>query len=124
MKLYEGFFIFSPEETPENRKTQFKNLDDLFSRFQGEILHREEWGKKPLGYPIRKFKEGYFLVVDYRMNPLKTVEFQKTLQLQEDIMKFMITAKNTKVEKKPAPKTQETTKPQSSTQLPAQSATS
>lgn len=123
MKLYEGVFIFPPEGTPENRKNQSKNLEDLFSRFQGEILHREEWGRRPLGYPVRKFKEGHFFTIDFRMNPHKTAEFQKALQLQEDLIKFMIVIKSHRLEKKPAPKTHETSKAHSSTQLPAPSAT-
>ncbi len=124
MNLYEGVFIFPPEETAENRKNQFKNLEDLFSRFQGEILHREEWGKKPLGYKVRKFREGHFLVIDFRMNPQKAVEFQKELPLQEGVIKFMVVTKSHKLDPKASTKVHEASKPPSSTQLPAQSATS
>ena len=124
MRSYEGVFIFPPEQTPENRKNQFKNLEDLLSKFQGEILHKEEWGKKPLGYPIRKFREGDFAVLEFRMNPGKIGEFRKALQLQEGLLKFMIVVKNPLLEKKLAPKSHEASRGHSSTPLSAQSATS
>lgn len=102
MKSYEGVFIFPPESAPEARKTQFKNLDDLFAKFQAEIVQKNEWGKRQLGYTIAKNSEGHVVVIDYKMDPAKTEEFRKALELQEDVIKYMITIKKTQPEKKSA----------------------
>lgn len=101
MKSYEGVFIFPPEAAAETRKAQFKNLDDLLAKFQAEIVLKNEWGKRPLGYTVRKFNEGHFCVIDYKMDPAKAVEFRKALQLQEDVIKYMITLKNLMPDKRP-----------------------
>ena len=102
MKSYEGVFIFPPDSTPDARKAQFKNLDDLFAKLQAEILQKNEWGKRPLGYHIRKFGEGHFCVIDFKMDPSKALEFRKSLDLQEEIIKYMVTVKNNFPDKKPA----------------------
>jgi small subunit ribosomal protein S6 len=102
MKSYEGVFIFPPDSAPDARKSQFKNLDDLFAKYQVEVLQKMEWGKRQLGYHIRKHSEGHFLIIDFKMDPAKTVEFRKSLELFEDVIKFMITVKNTQPEKKAA----------------------
>ena len=111
MKPYEGVFIFPPESLPEVRKNQIKNLDDLFAKYKAEVIQRTEWGKKMLGYPLKKFHEGFFLVIDFRMDPAHANEFRKGLELQEELLKYMITVKNTQAEKAPQKTTSPTTTP-------------
>ncbi len=101
MKQYEGVFIFPPDSAPDARKAQLKNLDDLFAKFHAEIVLKTEWGKRPLGYHIRKFSEGHFLIVDFKMDTAKAEEFRKSLELLEDVIKYMVTIKQTQPEKKP-----------------------
>ena len=93
MRSYEGFFIFPPESTPDARKNQLKNLDDLIARYKGEVSQKIEWGKKSLGYAVRKFQEGHFLCYDFQMDPSQATEFRKGLQLQEELIKFTVTLK-------------------------------
>ncbi len=100
MKSYEGVFVFPPESAPEARKTQLKSLEDLISKFGGTIQQKQEWGRRPLGYAIRKFSEGYFVVCDFQMETGKATEFRKGLELQEDLLKFMVTSRNVKAEKR------------------------
>ncbi len=93
MTSYEGFFIFPPDHTPEVRKKQDKTLEDLIGKFQGTIVEIAEGGRKPLGYPVKKSKEGFFVWVHFQMDPLKVNELRYALSLQEDFLKFMITRK-------------------------------
>ena len=95
MKSYEGVFIFPPESTGDARKAQLKSLDDIIAKFQGSVIQKNEWGKKFLGYPLKKFREGYVVVADFEMPTSQAVEFRKNLELQEDILKYMITVKTT-----------------------------
>ena len=103
MKAYEGVFIFPPEASPEARKNQEKNLEDVLKKFGGKILQRTEWGRRPLGYPLKKFREGHFLILDFQVESIKMTELRKMLELQEDLLKFMLTIKNLSAEKKSAP---------------------
>ncbi len=93
MKAYEGVFIFPPESAADARKTQLKNLDDIIAKFQGSVIQKNEWGKKQLGYSLKKFREGYVVVTDFEMPTSQAIEFRKTLELQEDLLKYMITVK-------------------------------
>lgn len=102
MNSYEGVFIFPPDVAPDARKAQFKSLDELFSKAGAEITQKTEWGKKQLGYTIKKFNEGHYLIVDYKMDPAKAEEFRKTVELQDSIIKYMITVRNLAAEKKSA----------------------
>ena len=93
MTSYEGIFIFPPESTGDTRKTQLKTLDDTIVKFQGSIIQKNEWGKKQLGYPLKKFREGYVVVTDFDMPSSQAIEFRKSLELQEDLLKYMVTVK-------------------------------
>ena len=108
MTSYEGIFIFPPDSAGDARKAQLKTLDDSIAKFQGSIVQKNEWGKKMLGYPLKKFREGYVVVTDFNMPSLQAIEFRKNLELQEDLLKYMVTVKaKVKPEKKaevpPAP---------------------
>ena len=100
MKSYEGLFVFPPEATPDGRKTQIQNLEEAIRKYSGTVVQKVEWGKRPLGYPIRKFREGYFILLDFQMESLRATEFRKAIQLQEDFLNFMITVKTERKEAK------------------------
>lgn len=100
MKSYEGVFVFPPESAPEARKSQLKSLDELISKFGGTIQQKQEWGKRPMGYAIKKFSEGYYVICDYQMETSKAPEFRKGLELQDELLKFMVTSRNVKAEKR------------------------
>src|SRR3989338_869000 len=93
MKAYEGVFIFPPDAASEARKAQEKQIEDAIKKLQGVITQKTEWGKKPLGYLIRKYREGIFLIVDFQVDPLKMKELRNLFELQEDLLKFMVTVK-------------------------------
>lgn len=100
MKSYEGMFVFSPEISIETAKEQLKNVENLITKFQGQLVQAVEMGKRPLGYLVRKFREGQFFLLEYKLDPSKATEFRNSVQLQDDVIKFMITVKNEKAQKK------------------------
>ncbi len=108
MKTYEGFFVLPPDATADVRKTQMNVLETTIQKFGGKISQRHELGRKPLGYLLKKFREGYHVVIDFDMEPTQQQELRKTWELQEDLLKYMVTVKIPKPElpapgKTPAP---------------------
>ena len=90
MRKYEGLFIFPPEETPEAWKGEEKRLEEAISRLGGRILERKDWGRRPLGYAIRKFREGRILLWNFEIEGNQLGELRKTLALDERILKSTI----------------------------------
>lgn len=90
MRKYEGLFIFPPDEAPETTKEREKRLEEMLSRFGGRTLERHDGGRRPLGYPIRKFREGRMLVWNFEMETSRLGEFRKALELEGKILKSMI----------------------------------
>lgn len=87
MRKYEAIFIYPPEETPDASKEADKRLEETLNRFKGRIIERKDWGRRLLGYPLGKFKEGRFLLWNFEMEASQIAEFQKALHLDEKILK-------------------------------------
>lgn len=90
MRKYEGLFVFPPEDAPEAWKDEEKRLEETLKRFGGKTFERRDWGRRPLGYPVRKAREGRFLLWNFEMETAQLGEFRKALQLDEKILKSMI----------------------------------
>ena len=52
-RKYEGLFIFPPEEAQEASKGEESRLEETITRFGGRVVERHDWGRRPLGFPIR-----------------------------------------------------------------------
>ncbi len=93
MRLYEGLIIFVPEATVEARKKHLEFFEGLVAKHGGAIRNKAEWGKKQIGYAIKKNRDGYFVVYDFDAAPAAVREIERGLLLEADVLKFMITLK-------------------------------
>ncbi len=103
MKKYEGLFIFPPEASGESPKDPTTEVTKWIEKFQGKVLQKTDLGKKTIGHPIKKHKEGKFIVVNFEMDPARAQEFRKELELQETLLKYMITVSDGKAKLPVAP---------------------
>lgn len=90
MKKYEGLFIFPPEGAPQGPKGDEGQLEELIVRFGGRVFARNDWGRRPLGYSIKKFHEGRLLVWNFEMEGSQVGELKRALGLNERILKSSI----------------------------------
>lgn len=99
MKSYEGILVFPPTATPDDRKAQDKAIDTLVEKFKGKVNQRTDWGKRPLGYTIKRFSEGVFSFVEFDMAPEGVSDFRKALEVHPEVLKYMVTVKDPKIGK-------------------------
>jgi ribosomal protein S6 len=90
MKKYEGLFIFPPELTGEGFKDPAAEVVKWIEKFQGKVIQKTDLGKKPLGHMIKKYKDGKMFLFDFEMDPSRTQDFRKELELQENLLKYMV----------------------------------
>ena len=101
MKLYEGSFIFFTELNTDAKTQQLKTLEETLKKFGGQFREKNDLGRRSLGYPIKKQREGNLFCADFELDPAQMQEFRKALQLFEGLLTSMILVKNIKAEKKP-----------------------
>ena len=89
-RKYDAIFIFPPADVPEAWKEEEKKVEEMISRFGGRTLDRQDWGRRLLGYSLKKNKEGRVLLWNFEMETSRLGEFRKALQLDEKILKTTI----------------------------------
>lgn len=93
MKTYEALVIFPFQTGIEGHESQKNTFEELIKKHDGKVLNRNEIGRRPLGYPIKKSREGYFVSFAFELSPDKVEAFRRSLQLTEEILKFTIVIK-------------------------------
>ena len=94
MKTYEALIIFPSQTLVEGLQGGGKNgFEEVIKKHEGKVVSRTELGKRFLGYPVKKAREGYVVSFVFELSPEKMEGFKRSLQLAEDILKFTITIK-------------------------------
>lgn len=109
MRLYEGLIIFVPEASVEARKKHLELFEGFVAKHGGTIRNKTDWGKKLIGYMIRKNRDGYILIYEFEVAPAAVIEIERALTLDQDVLKAMITIKVIKVPKLKKKKVKKTT---------------
>ena len=93
MKAYEALVIIPPQLAGEALDRTKSIFEEAVKKHSGSVTNRFEIGRRPLGYAIKKSKEGFVTTFDFQLDPAQAGELAKTLRLAEDIIKFTIIEK-------------------------------
>lgn len=88
MKHYETLYIISPELGDEDYKAVVAKHKDLVEKEKGVIIKLDEWGKRRLAYVLRKFDQGFYVLMDYCGGAGITAEVDRALKLDDKVLKY------------------------------------
>ena len=88
---YEGIFIVKPDLKEEDAKNVFKAIAEQVTKQTGAVKKEEIWGKRPLAYPVKKRKEGYYYKLDFTAPSAAVAKLEAAYKLNADILRTMIT---------------------------------
>ena len=91
MREYELTVVFSPEISDEDMVNEIEKVNRLVTE-KGGVLNGEvkRWGKRKLAYPIRRFKEGNYVLTQFELGPEQTAELERNLQSSEGILRHLL----------------------------------
>ena len=89
LKQYETVFIATPVLSDAQMKEAVEKYTSLIRDNGGEIVYEEDWGLRPLAYPIQHKTSGFYYLIEFKAAP----EFVNTLEIQykrdERIIRFL-----------------------------------
>lgn len=90
MRAYELMYILSPlleEEAVSERTAAF---DALITSHGGEVERTESAGKRRLAYEIEGFREGTYVLSNFKC-PVETAkELERVLKITDDVIRYLL----------------------------------
>lgn len=90
MNSYLLTLVLKPEMDEKERKTFLDSLIKKVIGADGKVLKEDLWGERDLSYPIKKQTKGFFAHFEITSDPKQTKGLDKTLKLEEDILRHLL----------------------------------
>ena len=92
MNKYEAMFIVKPDLTEEERKNLFAQINEVVAKNNGKVIESSVWSeKRKLFFPIKKYGEGVYYLLNFSLTPSMVKEIMHTYKLNENILRVLIT---------------------------------
>lgn len=90
MAAYETMLILQPDLESEAEEEIIANLQATVTRFKGETLKVDDWGKRKLAYEIEKFNEGHYYLLQFTGPHEIIPELEHFFRVNDAVIRFMI----------------------------------
>lgn len=90
MPKYELMYILSSAVSDNDVPAVVAEVDKYIQQQGGVILNQELLGKKKLAYPIKKTRNGFYVVQTFNLDPRKIQEFDNKLRSIESIIRYLV----------------------------------
>lgn len=90
MRSYELLMVVRPDLDEESTKAVIEKAKGLITNNGGEIEKEDIWGKRRLAYEIRRFREGYYAVINFKSEPKATDELDRILKITDEVIRFIV----------------------------------
>jgi small subunit ribosomal protein S6 len=90
MPKYELMYILSSAVSDNDVPTVVAEVDKYISQQGGTLLTQEMLGKKKLAYPIKKTRNGFYVVQTFNLDPLKLQDMDNKLRSIESIIRYLV----------------------------------
>ena len=87
---YELVTIVSPELDENGVSKIMDKVGQAISNRGGVVEGTDEWGKRKLAYPIRKFMEANYILTRFKLEPKSIKEVEAEIRAWEDILRHLV----------------------------------
>lgn len=90
MSNYELVLIVSPDVTDEEMPDFIAKLGELINKVGGSVDEVNQWGKRQLAYPIKRFTEGNYVLSKIKLKPTVTKDIEANFRLSGKILRHLL----------------------------------
>ena len=90
MYEYELVAIVNPDASDEAVAGKIDGVSQLIAEREGVVEEKERLGKRRLAYPIKKYVEGTYALVRFRLEPSNIAVLRDTLERDEDVLRYLV----------------------------------
>ncbi len=89
MRKYESLFILRPD-LEESKRVELIEKFKAIVNADGEIGTVEEWGMRKLAYEIEKFREGYYVLFNFKANTTLPAELERNFKILDEVVRYVV----------------------------------
>ncbi|MGH9656976.1 MAG: 30S ribosomal protein S6 [Bryobacteraceae bacterium] len=89
MRIYEELFIVKPDAADEEIDQIVEQLSSVVTTSGGAVDKVDKWGKRRLAYRVDKYREGFYVLVQFSSGPETVKEIERRLRVTDAVIKFL-----------------------------------
>ena len=90
LRNYETMYIVKPTLDEEAVETVTKRVDEQIAGVGGSVDKTEKRGRKRLAYEVKDFKDGFYVLTNFKADPAQIVELERLFKLNDDVIRHLI----------------------------------
>lgn len=89
MRHYEVVFLVHPDQS-EQVPAMIERYSNLISSHEGKMHRLEDWGRRPLAYPINKVMKAHYVLMNIECNQQTINELSDNFRYNDAVIRNMV----------------------------------
>jgi small subunit ribosomal protein S6 len=90
IRKYELVWILGSEATDDDAKASLERVSALVTERGGEVTKAEPWGRRTLSYPIKKNREGVYLIAQFSADSNAAQDLEKAIYSDQLVIRHLL----------------------------------
>ena len=89
MNKYELAVVVNAKLEDEERAAVIEKVKDYVTRFGGNIIDVDDWGKKRLAYEIEKMHEAFYYFIHFEAEPTAPAQIESRMRIMDGVLRYL-----------------------------------
>ena len=89
MRNYEVVFVAAPTLASDELEGFINHIQTVVEGKNGKVVKVDNWGKKSLAYKIKRFREGYYVVLNIEGDGSAIAELERRFRVTDYIIRYI-----------------------------------
>jgi small subunit ribosomal protein S6 len=89
VRTYEVVFIAVPTISTEELDAFIGLMQSVVEARNGKVVKVDNWGKKSLAYKIKKFRDGFYVVLTLEADGATIAELERRFRVTDHVIRFL-----------------------------------
>ena len=94
MNKYELAVVLSAKLEDDERAAALEKVKGYITRFGGNVVDVDEWGKKRLAYEIQKMSEAFYYFIQFDAASTVPAEVERDVRIMDNVLRFLCVRKD------------------------------
>jgi small subunit ribosomal protein S6 len=89
VRTYEVVFVAAPTLTAEEVDAFIAQMQSVLEGKEAKVVKVDNWGKKPLAYKIKRFRDGYYVILTIEGGGAAITELERRFRVTDFVVRFL-----------------------------------